>query len=204
MPWVDMLTSILQSDKGTVMAAKHIRAGVSLAVLPFLLLGVLAALPQQGPRLGFVDTDQVVRQMPGFAAADSTFRQEMAQWRAEFQPMQAALDSAVRVFDQESGLMSEAARATKMDELQQLSQQVQRRSNELSQRADERFSELMAPLQDRAVTVIDGIRAERGLSAVFETSTPGLISIEPTLDLTQVVIGRLRGTGQGPGSDSPR
>jgi len=186
------------------MAAKHIRAGVSLAVLSFLFLAVLAAAPLQGQRLGFVDTDQVVRQMPGFAEADSTFRQEMAQWRAEFQPMQAALDSAVRAFDQEAGLLSEAARANKMDELQQLSQLVQRRSNELSQRADERFSELMAPLQERAVTVIDGLRAERGLSAVFEATTPGLISIDPSLDLTQVVIGRLRGGGQEPGSGSRR
>jgi len=180
------------------MAAKHIRAGLSLAALPFILIAVLAALPQQGQRMGFVDTDQVVRQMPGFAEADSTFRREMAEWRAEVQPMQAALDSAVRAYDQEAGLLSEAARAAKMDELQQLSQAVQRRSNELSQRADERFSELMAPLQDRAATVIDGIRAERSLSAVFETTTPGLISIDPTLDLTPVVINRLRGSEPPP------
>jgi Skp family chaperone for outer membrane proteins len=169
------------------------RAKWSLAALPIAILVMLAALPQQGHQLAVVDSDQIVPQMPGYGEADSIFQSETAAWRAELQPMQAALDSAVRAFDQQSLTLSESARNEKMDELQQMSVQVQRRSDELSQRAQARFRELMAPLQDRARTVIDGLRAERNIAMVFEITSPGIVSVDPAIDLTPIVISRLRG-----------
>jgi outer membrane protein len=175
------------------MSATNTAAGWRLAVLPIALVAIIAARPQASRQLAFVDSEQIVPQMPGYPAADSTFQAETAAWRAELEPLQVALDSAVRAYDQQSLTLDESARGQKMDELQQLSLQVQRRSDELSQRAQERYRELLAPLQERARTVIDGLRAERNLALVFELTAPGIVSVDPAIDLTAVVIERLRG-----------
>lgn len=169
----------------------QIGSGWRLAVLPALILVGLAALPQQGHRVAFVNSDQIVPRMPGYHEADSTFQAESAAWRAELEPLQAALDSAVRAFDRESPTLSDSVRQVRMDELQQLGRELQRRNDELSQRVQNRFRELMAPLQDRARTVIDGLRAERNLAIVFEITAPGIVSVDPSIDLTPVVLERL-------------
>ncbi len=169
-------------------------AGWSLAVLPVLLLAVVAARPQQTPILAYVDSDQIIQQMPGYAAADSTFQNESEVWRTELQQLQTTLDSAVRAFDQESLALSDSVRDQRMEELQQMSRLVQQRNTELSQRAESRWAELVLPLRERGRAVIDGLRAERNLALVFDINAPGIVSIDPALDLTAVVLSRLRGS----------
>jgi len=181
------------TDRSTAMFHTSKAVGWGLAVLPVLLLAVVAARPQQSPTIGYVDSDQIIQQMPGYAAADSTFQNESEEWRTELQRLQTTLDSTVRAFDQESATLSETERDQKMDELQQMSRLVQQRNGELSQRAEARWSELVAPLRERGRAVIDGLRAERNLALVLDINAPGIVSIDPALDLTAVVLTRLRG-----------
>jgi outer membrane protein len=181
------------TDRSTVMFPISKTVGWSLAVLPVLLLAVVAARPQQSPILGYVDSDQIIQQMPGYAAADSTFQNESEEWRVELQQLQSTLDSAVRAFDQESAALSDSVRDQRMEELQQMSRLVQQRNSELSQRAENRWSELVVPLQERGRAVIDGLRAERNLALVLDINAPGIVSVDPALDLTAVVLSRLRG-----------
>ncbi|NIM51923.1 MAG: hypothetical protein GTN78_25905 [Gemmatimonadales bacterium] len=166
-----------------------------LILLPAVFLVALGA-SQQGVRLGYVDSEQILQRMPGFTTADSTFQAESASWRAEVQQLQAALDSAVEAFNQQSPVLSPTVRQERTQELQRLSRQVQDRSAELSQRAPARWRELMKPLEDRAVAVIRGLRAERNLVLVFDVAAAGnnIIAADPALDLTGEVVGRLQRT----------
>lgn len=79
-----------------------------------------------------------------------------------------------------------------------MQQQFEQRSQELSQRAQDRRQQLVAPLEDRIQRVIDGLRAERNLAMVFDVSSPAnsIVSADPTLDLTPLVIRRLSSAGQ--------
>ena len=78
-----------------------------------------------------------------------------------------------------------------------MSQQAQSREQQLQARASERQRELMAPLQSRIQTVLDGVRAERNLAIIFDVANPqtGIVSADPLLDLTQLIISRVQGTG---------
>lgn len=170
------------------------KTSMGLALVPLIALVFVAALPQQGQQIGFVNSEAILQQMPGFAAADSTFQGESSVWQDEMDRLQAVLDSAVRDYDSLSVTYTEEQRQQKMDELQQMSGQVQQRNSELSQQAQNRWLELVAPLQDRGRAVIDGVRAERGLALVLEVTTPGIVAIDPELDLTEVVLARLGGS----------
>ena len=174
-----------------------------LAALAVLLVAGVAALPapnpnaamQQGATIAFVSTEIVLRQTPGFAAAESTFNAEMQGYQTEVQTLQQTLDSAVNTFNQQSIVLSPTARQERAEELRQLQQQLEQRTNQLQTQAAQRQQELVGPLEERIQTVIDGLRAERGLSLVFDVSAPGsnIISADPALDITAVVVQRLTG-----------
>jgi Skp family chaperone for outer membrane proteins len=174
-----------------------------LAALAALSVVGVAALPasdsnaavQQGPEIAYVSTEIVLRQTPGFAAAESTFNAEMLGYQTEVQTLQQTLDSAVNTFNQQSIVLSPTARQERAEELRGLQQQLEQRTNQLQTQAAQRQQELVGPLEERIQAVIDGLRAERSISLVFDVSAPGsnIISADPALDITPVVVQRLTG-----------
>lgn len=170
------------------------------AALVVLVTVGVAALPSQqsAPHVAYVSSEVILRQTPGYREADSTFTAEMAGYRQEVEQLQRQLDSAAQQFEQQSVVLSPTARQERMQELRRMQQQFEQRSAELSQRAQQRRQELVAPLEDRIQRVIDGLRAERNIAMIFDASAPNnsIISADPTLDLTPVVVRRLTSAGQ--------
>ena len=121
----------------------------------------------------------------------------MTGYQDEVQQLQQQLDSAVSAFNQQSIVLSPTARQEKTEELRGLQQQLEQRTTELQQRAAQRQQELIGPLEDRIQSVIDGLRAERNIAVGFDVAAPGnnIISADPVLDLTTVVVQRITGAG---------
>ena len=165
-------------------------AAVTLAAAP--------SHPQASSTFAYVSTEIVLRQTPGFTAAESTWTAEVATLRADLEGLSQRLDSALTAFDQAAIGLSPSERQAKQTELQQLSTQYQQRTDDAQTQAERRRRELMAPLQSRIKSVIDGIRAERNLGLVFDASAPGsgIVSADPALDLTGLVVRRLAGGAQ--------
>jgi len=168
-------------------------------ILVFVGVGAIPAArdeaPQQaGPRLGFINSDLVLQQTPGYAQADSILRGERAAYQRELDALRAQLDSAISAFDQQSLVLSPQAREDKLTEIRGMQERAQQRANDLQNRDLQRRQELVAPLESRIQTVIDGIRAERNLAMVFDVASPStnIVSADPSLDLTSLVITRLR------------
>jgi Skp family chaperone for outer membrane proteins len=161
---------------------------VAVGVLSIVGVAALPSSPAQDvPKLAIVASEIILRQTPGYAQAESTFTADLASWRQEVEALQRQLDSAATAFDQQSVVLSPTARQTKTDELRQL-----------QQRAEQRRQELVGPLEERIQTVIDGLRAERNLTLVFDVSAPGnnIVSADPVIDLTTTVVRRLNDGGQ--------
>jgi outer membrane protein len=148
-------------------------------------------------RLGYVNVDQVMQSMPEFAKAESTLTREMRALQAEIEKMQQRFDSTTRAFDQQSVVLSPSARQTKQREIQELSQQLQQRMNDASNRVQRRERELVQPLEDRVKGIIEGLRAERNLALVFNVSGPvnAIVAADRSLDLTPTIIQRLKSSG---------
>jgi outer membrane protein len=154
--------------------------------------------PIQGPTtIAYVNSDAILQQTPGYAEADSAFGVDLQAFQSEIESLQQKLDSAAAAYSQQEVVLSPAAREEKANELQAMNRQLQTRRQELQSRAAERERELMAPLQQRIQTVLDGVRAERNLAMIFDVASPttNIISADPTLDLTPVIIQRVQGGG---------
>jgi len=165
----------------------------ALAVL--VVAGLAAAPPQQTSiRIGFVNSQAILQQTPGYASAESTYTKELEGFQGEMLRMRQRFDSTVNAFQQSSVGLSASQRQAKEAEIRRLQQQVDQRSNELRTRAQERERELIQPLEDRVKAVIEGIRAERNIGLVFDVAAPGsgIIAADQSLDMTALVVQRLK------------
>lgn len=166
------------------------------ALLLAVLAGPLAAQapPAQNARFGWVNSQLIIRQVPGYAAAESTLNAEIAAYRVEVQRMQTALDSMIRAFDQQQIALSPTSRQAKQREIQETQQRLEARYNELQTQAAQRERELVSPLEERVKGVIEGLRAERNLLFIFDVGAPGnnIVAADRALDLTAVVVQRLQ------------
>ena len=144
-------------------------------------------------KIAFVSSRTIMQSTPGYAAADSALNRDIQAGRDEIARLQAQMDSAVRAFDQQSIALSPAAKQAKQRELQQLQDRYTQRGTELNDRIQQRQQELFGPINARIRAVIDGLRAEGNYAMIFDAdaSGGGLISADPTLDITAKVLQRL-------------
>ncbi|MBI1966838.1 MAG: OmpH family outer membrane protein [Gemmatimonadetes bacterium] len=145
-------------------------------------------------RIAFVNSREILQRTPGYAAAESTFSRELQGYREEVQHLQQHLDSAVQAFDQQSIALSPAAKTAKQRELQGLQQRLELRTNELQDRARQREQELLAPIQQRVNSIIQGIRAEGNYAFILDADAPGspIVSADPALNITARVLQRVQ------------
>jgi outer membrane protein len=172
----------------------------TLAIL--LIVGLAAARSQPGAEpqqsrvwVAYVNSQIILQQMPGYAQAESTYSQELAGFQTEIKKASDRLDSTIAAYQQRAIALSAAEKKTQEDQIRQMQQTLSQRSNELQQRAQDRERELVQPLEDRVKAVIDGLRAERNIGIVLDAASPGggVISADQSLDLTPVVVQRLKG-----------
>ncbi|HXF95761.1 MAG TPA: OmpH family outer membrane protein [Gemmatimonadales bacterium] len=168
-------------------------AGGALVLVRALGLEAQGA-PQAPPRLAWVNSEQILRQTPGYAAAESTFNSELRSSQEELQKLQQQLDSAVQAFEQQSIALSPTVRQSRQRELQAMQQRFQQRAQELEQKARQRERELLQPIQSRVTSIIQGLRAEGNYAFIFDLDAPnvGIVAADPALNLTSRVLERLR------------
>ena len=175
---------------------------VSLAAV--VAAAVLVAAPPvvlaQGPspaaaplKIAFISSQEILHATPGYAAAESTYRREFQASQVEVQKLQQQLDSAVQVFDQQSLVLSPAARVAKQNDLKAMQQRMEQRSNQLQDHLQQREQELLGPLRARINSVIQGIRAEMNYALILDADASGgfVAAADPALNITPRVLQRL-------------
>ena len=146
-------------------------------------------------RIALIRSQQILQNTPGFAAVESTLTREIAGFRTEVEKLQRQLDSALSAFDQQAIAFTPTQRQAKQRELQQMQQRLQERGGALQERAAQRQGELMAPINARIRSIIEGIRAEENYALIIDVDAPGtmIVAVDPALDITARVIQRLKG-----------
>lgn len=71
---------------------------------------------------------------------------------------------------------------------------AQQRAMQLEDQAAKRQNELVEPVMRKIQEVIDSIRDEGKYAMIFDVAAGGVIAADPSLDLTDQVLARLRPT----------
>lgn len=166
-------------------------APLALAVL--LVVPVAATGQQAAQGIGIVNLQIIMTQTPGYQEALATFEAEFKPASDDLEAMAARRDSLLEEYQRTEVVLTPTARQEKQTEIQQLQTRIDQRVQDLQNRQAERERELVEPLELRVQAVIEGLRAERNLGIIFDAaSMPGIAAVDPSLDLTQIVVQRLQ------------
>lgn len=158
--------------------------------------------PPQGTQFVYINSQELLQSTPGADKAQQTWNQELEKYRGEVKSLAAQVDSLEQAYQRQETMLSDAAKQRKQQEIQQKRQQLQQRTQQLEQQASQRQQELLKPILDKVRGVIEEIRKEHGYTMVFDAAGSGLLAADPKLDITDVVIQRLKAQGGVSGADS--
>lgn len=173
--------------------------------LSAFLLTATVAVPttsvqaQAGGGVAFVYMRAVLQQTPGYVQAESTWVAEFEGFRNEILKLQEDLNTSVAKFEESSVMLSASNRATERKKLEDMETAMRAREAELQQRAQTRRQELLDPIEERVMSVVEGARAEGNYAIVFDVSNQNsaIIAADKTKDLTVKVIDRLKASAGG-------
>lgn len=177
---------------------------LTFALMGLLLLGVTAgAEAQSTPRIGYINSQQIIDQAPGAQAAQQEWEQEMATIRSEIEQMGEELEQLMAQYQQQELTLSPEAKANRQAEIRQRQTEYQQRAQQLQSQAEQKQQELLGPFMERINAVIEELRAEGDYAFIFDAAAGAIISADPSLDLTEEVLQRLRAQS-GQENDEPQ
>jgi outer membrane protein len=164
---------------------------------PFAALALAFALAAgsagaQTLKIGYINSQEILAQAPGAKEAQAQFDKDMQNYNAEAQQLRDELSKMQEDFQNQELTLSKEAKANRQQAIQQKSQQVQQRLQELDQQAQQRRQELVQPVMDKINAVIDTIRTQGKYTFILDAAAGSILSADPSLDLTQEVIRRLK------------
>lgn len=176
------------------------RLVIGLALVTLSARGAAAQQPQTASpggtfRIAFVDARRALQSMAGYAKAESTWTKELQAAQVEGQRMQAAFDSTVAVYQQSSAMLSPSAKTAREKVLNAQNDSLQAKLQALQDRVQGRERELLAPMQTRLASIIDGLRAEGNYALIIDLGNPNsqnIVSYDKALDITDRLLRRLQ------------
>jgi outer membrane protein len=167
---------------------------VMVLAMVFSVVCLATGVEAQSNTLGYINSQRILSQAPGAQEAQQQFEREMTGFRTQVDSLGRALEQAQQQFERQQSTLSADARQQRQQSLQQQFGAYQQRVNELEETAQRRQAELVSPIMQRISQVIEQIRTEGNFAMIFDASAGALITADPSLDLTDRVLQRLRGS----------
>ena len=166
---------------------------------------VMAAAPAaaQQQKVGFVNSQRILAEAPGLQQVQQTLERELPGLRAPLDTLEQRLQAQQTQLQQQSATLSEQVRTQRTTELQQQFQAYQQRAQQVQQQAQRREAELVQPVMQAINAAIEAERRAGGFAYIMDASGNGIVAVDPTLDLTERVLARLRG-GAPAAAPAPR
>ncbi|MGD8867139.1 MAG: OmpH family outer membrane protein [Gemmatimonadales bacterium] len=179
------------------------RVSAVVVATALAMLGYKGISQPQGAdtKLAYINSTQIIAQTPGAAEAQQTFDREMARWQTEMRALEDSLQQMISTYEQQQIMLSPEKKQERQQEILQKRLEYEQRANDLQEVAQRRQQELVQPIYDRITVALTQIRDEFEYTMIFDAAAGALIAADTTLDITDIVIERLKQTAQQtPGS----
>ncbi|HEX5438222.1 MAG TPA: OmpH family outer membrane protein [Gemmatimonadaceae bacterium] len=166
----------------------------ALGALALTTVATAGLAAQSGPKIAYINSQQIMAVAPGRAAAQAQLTQDMAGYRAQVKKMEDSLNAMVDSYNKVKSTLSPAVQATKEKAIRAKQQAYQQRYQDLQQEAQKHENELIQPIMAKIDSVIQEIRVEDGYAIVFDVGAQGgaVVAADSSLDITPKVIARLK------------
>ena len=145
---------------------------------------------QDAARIGFVNTDRMLREAAPAKAAQTKLEQEFSRREKEIDDAGMALKTASERFEREAPTMSESQRQTRQRQLLDQDREFQRKRREFQEDLNARKQEELQHILDRANRVVKQVAEAEKYDVILQEA----VYINPRLDITDKVIKALNAT----------
>ncbi|MBH1965729.1 MAG: OmpH family outer membrane protein [Comamonadaceae bacterium] len=157
---------------------------VAVAALASAALAAPPAMAQENVRIGFVNTDRMLREAAPAKAAQTKLEQEFSRREKELDTAGESLKTASDRFEREAPTLSESQRQTRQRQLVEQDREFQRRRREFQEDLNSRKSEELQQVLDRANRVVRQVAEAEKYDVILQEA----VYINPRLDITDKVI----------------
>ena len=164
---------------------QFISRGVAAAAMASAALCAAPAFAQDAAaRIGFVNTDRILREAAPAKAAQSKLEQEFSRREKEIDDAGQALKAASDRFEREGPTMSESQRQARQRQLMNQDSEFQRKRREFQEDLNSRKQEELQQIIDRANRVVKQIAESDKYDVILQEA----VYVNPRLDVTDKVI----------------
>jgi outer membrane protein len=157
-----------------------------------LVLGAAPVAAQQGQfKIGVVNTQRVLAELPSVGAAQRSLESELGRYRTEVDTLERSLQRRQEAL-QANTTLTAAARTQQQQALQQSVAAYQQRVAQLNQLAEQRQQAVVAPVMRQVTEAIERIRREQGFSMIWDAAAQFVVAVDPAFDITDRVIAAVR------------
>lgn len=158
--------------------------GLAICMVVALAAGQGAWAQASDARIGFVDTERILREAAPAVLAQKRLEKDFAPRDQELQRLAARAKELQVSLEKEGLTLSDSDRAKREQELARLTQQFQRLQREFREDLNIRRNEEMATVLERVNTVIKRIAETDKLDLVFQEA----VYRSPRIDITEKVL----------------
>ena len=158
----------------------------SLMVVAVLaaVAGAPAAIAQENARIGFVNTDRMLREAAPAKTAQTKLEQEFSRREKEIDDAGATLKTASERFEREAPTLSESQRQNRQRQLMDQDREFQRKRREFQEDLNSRKQEELQQILDRANRVVKQVAEAEKYDVILQEA----VYVNPKLDITDKVI----------------
>ena len=155
------------------------------AVGSFLLAATAAvAIAQETPRIGFVNTERILRESSAAKVAQTKLEQEFSRREKELQDTATRLRQQAERLERDGSVMTETDRVRRQREVADLDRDFQRRQREFREDLNQRRNEELALVIERANRVIRQIAEQEKYDLILQDA----VYASPRIDVTEKVL----------------
>ena len=145
------------------------------------------AMAQKNPKLGHINSTELMQIIPGRDSAQAVLQAEVTELESTLKSMQSELETRYNDYMQNQQGWTELIRQTKQKELQDMNARIQEFGENAQKQLQERETELFKPLIERAKDAIKEVAREGGYSYIFDSGTGATLYDEGGGDIMPLV-----------------
>ena len=138
----------------------------------------------QGTKIGFVNTERILRESAPAKAAQSMIEAEFKKRDDELQRMSANLRTQAEKFDKDAPVLSESERVKRQRDLTNLDTDLQRKRREFQEDINRRRNDEFSGIVNKANEAIKRIAEQENYDLIVQDA----VTVSPRVDITDRVI----------------
>jgi outer membrane protein len=145
---------------------------ITLATFTFVCFGFVGANAQQSHKLGYIDFQELMQQMPEYKKANTDMEAYGKQLEDELKKMSAELEKKADDYQKQEPKMADAIKEMKQKELRDMQTRIQGFQQSAQQDVRKKEEELLKPIIEKAKKTISEVAKENSYYYVYDSS-PG-------------------------------